>query len=358
MNKQTEFYSLKNILRRDAQYNIIYGERSNGKSYAVKEYFLKCYFEKNRRFIIIRRYDTDIRGGLAEQYFEDMPIETISNGKFNSIRVRSGIIYAVKFVDGELLEREKIGYFKALNMARKYTSTNYPDVDNVALEEFISADNVYLPNELFLFNHILSTIFRREDDNKRVFLIANALSRLSPYWREYGVDEIIKTQKQGSILIVERATLGGTQRVAVEYCKNIKQFSVMFSGSSAKMTNEGKWLERDFEKLPIDRSEWETIYTFYCCTEKMKYKCEYIINDENYCIYVTPQFDEIPNNSRVISDVPSVDPLSTVGFVPLNSRENAIFELIRQKRVFYSDNLTGTEFVQCCNILNKTRFLC
>ena len=38
-----KFYSLKNILSKDAQYNIIFGERSNGKTYSVLKYGLEKF---------------------------------------------------------------------------------------------------------------------------------------------------------------------------------------------------------------------------------------------------------------------------------------------------------------------------
>ena len=36
--KKSKFYSLDGILEKDADYNIIFGERSNGKTYAALEY--------------------------------------------------------------------------------------------------------------------------------------------------------------------------------------------------------------------------------------------------------------------------------------------------------------------------------
>ena len=38
-----KYYSLKNILKKNAQYNMIFGERSNGKTYSVLYYALENY---------------------------------------------------------------------------------------------------------------------------------------------------------------------------------------------------------------------------------------------------------------------------------------------------------------------------
>lgn len=35
--KKPKYYRLKNILQKNATYNVMFGERSNGKTYAVQE---------------------------------------------------------------------------------------------------------------------------------------------------------------------------------------------------------------------------------------------------------------------------------------------------------------------------------
>ena len=50
-----KFYSLKNILKKGAQYNMIFGERSNGKTYAALKYGLQQYCEHGKQIAILRR---------------------------------------------------------------------------------------------------------------------------------------------------------------------------------------------------------------------------------------------------------------------------------------------------------------
>ena len=61
---EIKFYSLDEILKKQAQYNIIIGERSNGKTYATLLYCLKQYINDGSQFAIIRRWKEDIRGGI------------------------------------------------------------------------------------------------------------------------------------------------------------------------------------------------------------------------------------------------------------------------------------------------------
>ena len=56
MAKTPKYYSIDNILKRDSEYNIILGQRSNGKSYAVKNHCIKKAWDDSKsRFIVLRR---------------------------------------------------------------------------------------------------------------------------------------------------------------------------------------------------------------------------------------------------------------------------------------------------------------
>ena len=71
MSKQ-KFYNLKKLLAVDAEYNILLGERSNGKSYAVKEHCVtQAYLNDDKKFILLRRWQLEIKGNLIESYFAD-----------------------------------------------------------------------------------------------------------------------------------------------------------------------------------------------------------------------------------------------------------------------------------------------
>ena len=48
MSKQ-KYYSLNNLLKTESQYKMLLGERSNGKSYAVKEYVLNEAYKNNNQ---------------------------------------------------------------------------------------------------------------------------------------------------------------------------------------------------------------------------------------------------------------------------------------------------------------------
>ena len=352
--KKREFYRLDEIIKLNADYNLIYGERSNGKSFAVKEECLKHFLETGGETAIVRRYDTEISKFKLERYIADtsLYLSEWSGGEYNEMYVYSGQIYVCfKDSDGKRTKSKRWAYSFAINLAQNYSSNEFPLVDRIILEEFISLDGAYLPNELFNFTHIVSTIARRRDI--RAYLLANSISRLSPYWREYGVESFVPNQEQGTIGLIERETENGIQRVAVEYCENTEGRSRMFAGSREDMINKGKWLTKEMPHLPFEYDKAEKLYAFVVEYNTAKFWVEYLINGSYYCLYVTPKTTEIKPETRVVSNRSSADPLYSCGFRALNQKERLIFDMIKNGKVFYCDNMTGTEFTECIKNLNK-----
>ena len=69
MAKQ-KYYSVRKTIEQipDAFYYVIFGERSNGKTYSVLDYALEDYFKNGNQLAIIRRYkeDLSIKGEKAQ----------------------------------------------------------------------------------------------------------------------------------------------------------------------------------------------------------------------------------------------------------------------------------------------------
>ena len=96
-----KFYSLKNILAKNAQYNVIFGERSNGKTYSILKYGLEQYFENGGQLAIVRRWQEDIRGKRASEIFsainENNEVEKLSKGKYKGVTFFSGRYYVCNY---------------------------------------------------------------------------------------------------------------------------------------------------------------------------------------------------------------------------------------------------------------------
>ena len=78
--------TLKSI---DADIILILGERSNGKSFSVKECILKDAYKNDIQFGYLRRYDEDTKDYLITEYFSDV------------IRNKNGHEYIKEWTNGE-----------------------------------------------------------------------------------------------------------------------------------------------------------------------------------------------------------------------------------------------------------------
>ena len=87
--QEQKFYSLENILKKDSVYNVIFGERSNGKTYAALKYGIEEYFKHGGQMAIVRRWKEDITGKRASDIFTSLnynnEISKASNGDRKSV---------------------------------------------------------------------------------------------------------------------------------------------------------------------------------------------------------------------------------------------------------------------------------
>ena len=87
-------YNIDKIDKKDAIFNIIYGEKSNGKSYQVKhKKAVEHYLDTGKRFILLRRWREDISSLWVEQYFSDVDVSKLTDNKYNCITCYRKALY-------------------------------------------------------------------------------------------------------------------------------------------------------------------------------------------------------------------------------------------------------------------------
>ena len=75
-----------------------------------------------------------------------------------------------------------------------------------------------LKDELSRFDNTLSTIIRGDNTNVVIWMLANTVSKYSPYFLRFGID--INKVEQGTIVNKEiRLETGDILKVALEYCE-------------------------------------------------------------------------------------------------------------------------------------------
>lgn len=347
MSKQ-KFYNLSNLLKTESQYKMLLGERSNGKSYAVKEYVLNEAYKNNNQFAYIRRWREDIKSASVESYFADMDIEKITNGEYNYITVYRGNIYFSNNIDGVITKGKIVGFTFCLTGETHYKSLAYPNVVNAVFEEFITKSG-YLPNEVKTLESLISTIFRRRNGN--IFLIGNTLSRLCPYFSEWQLTHVPK-QKQGTIDIYNHYTDQADENgkpiivsIAVEYCANNSNNTKLFFGNS-KMTVSGEWETEEHPHLENRYNSYKKHYELLYEYKTFSFVITLLSNEKKEpFLYVYPYTKE-RIIKRKITDKFSTEKMTTRYLCYITKYDKLVKDLIEEKKIVFSDNLTGTEFFQ------------
>lgn len=345
------YYSLNTLLDYDCEYNMILGARANGKSYAVKNFCIKDFWENGKKFIYLRRYTVEIKVSMVEAYFNDADIKKITKGKRDGIIIfRSGIYLASVNTETEKLERqEQIGVVMALSIQSHYKSMSMLEYKNIIFEEFIT-NSLYIDNETNELQQLVSTIARNE--KVKVFLIGNTISRLCPYFNEWQLYNI-PHQKKGTIDIYHMKTQNENENVnvAVEICGEPNVKSSMFFGSVSKSITGGTWETKEQAHLPYDYDECKCIYSLTIVQHNMMYVMEVLQNDSDYMIFVHPS-NKI-RTRRIIKESFDIEKMTTSKLIPICYGDKLILKLLLLNKICFSDNLTGTEFLN--NVLPGIR---
>lgn len=350
---KNQYYSLDNILKTGANYLVIYGMRSNGKSYACKKYVLEDAYKNQKYFVYLRRWSEDIKEKDVNNYFDDMPVEKITKGEYNKIAAFRGYFYFAN-EDPETFEvtrGQQIGRYCALNLVERYKSQVFKDTYNIIYEEFIT-NRIYLGGNAGSLNSeprmlmgFVSTVLRDRDG--KVFLIGNTVSRVNPYSEEWSLQNMVKGQKPGTIDLYHLRGENGVVDIAVENCEVVTTKSRMFFGLASKQITSGEWEVSEVPKLLKPYEYYQMLYELVIKCNDFKYIMQ-LMYDEitgGTFVYIYPNTKK-KKIKRMISNEFSVDPFITNGLMGKIKAELRIAECFRSGKVCFSDNLTGTDFKQ------------
>lgn len=144
-----------------------------------------------------------------------------------------------------------IGYAVSLSESSHTKSQAFVGVKYLVFDEFIQMSGEQaLRSELEKFENTLSSIIRDKTDCV-VIMLANTVSKFSPYFVHFGID--INKVKQGDIVVKEYPLDDdkGVLRVALEYCEynaDIGKKSSKYTQS--KMISKGQWEIPESSDIP------------------------------------------------------------------------------------------------------------
>ena len=356
MKEKRKYYDLGPLLATGCNYMILFGMRTNGKSYAVKKNIIEDALQ-GKNFVYLRRWSEDIKAASVAAYFDDMPFLELTGGKYTGIMPYQGYFYFynVGEDDKPLREGPAIGRYCALNLYERYKSQVFKDVENIVFEEFIT-DRFYLGTpekpENKIFMQMVSTIAR--DRDIKVFMIGNTISRVCPYFKEWGMGRDIMTMKPGTISIYHLRGENGVVDIALENCEVVATKSKMFFGTAAKQIVNGEWDVDEVPKLLKPYEYYDMLYELTVIADDFKYIMQLMIDNETGgpFVYIYPNTTG-RKTMRTLTPEFHTDPYITKGFRHDIKAECLMAECIRAGKLCYSDNLTGTDFRQ---VMNKYDF--
>lgn len=360
--KNNKFYSLENIKKTGATYNVIFGERSNGKTYSVLYEGLKEYVKNGGQLAIVRRWKEDITGRRASDIFTALnsnnEVEKLTNGKYHGITYFASKFYLCNYDENGKpvysLDTDCFAYTFALSETEHNKSISYPNITTILFDEFITK-HIYLNDEFVLFMNTISTIVRQRT-NVKIYMCGNTVNKFCPYFQEMGLTHILE-MKQGTIDVY---TYGdSTLKVAVEYCTNSQHrkennFYFAFNNPKLNMITGGAWELDIYPHLPVKYQPKNIQFIYFIEFNGFLCQCEVVeINGEMFTFIhqkTTPLKDE------------SNDLIYTLDFhyelnynrnicKPLNTLQKRLLWFFETNRVFYQNNEIG-------DIINNYLKLC
>ena len=346
---KSKFYSLKNILAKNAQYNIIFGERSNGKTYAVFKYALKRFIKTGEQLAIVRRWSDDFTGKRGQTMFDSLvsnnEVEKLTGGEWTGIYYWGSKWYLCRYEKEKRITMEKpLAYGFSISAQEHDKSTSYPDITTICFDEFLTR-TMYLPDEFVLFMNVISTIVRHRS-NVKIFMLGNTVNKYCPYFKEMGLTHV-KEMKPGDIDLYR---YGDTELlVAVEYTlsnKAGKESDLYFAFDNPKlsMITGGSWEIDIYPHCPVKYKPKDVLFTFFIEFAGDLLQCEVIqyndmgfifihkkttpLQDPEKDLIFSPDFSARPNYRRKIT-------------IPTDSITVRIAEYFKKDKIFYSDNEIG-----------------
>lgn len=347
----SQYYSIKNLLATKATYMMMFGERSNGKTYAVLEECIKDHFQTGAQVAILRRFAEDFRGKRGAQLFEGLcangVVDTWSNGEYNSVYYYSSRWYFQKVEDGVVVNRaaEPFAYAFALTNMEHEKGNAYPKIRNIFFDEFMSRAG-YLTDEFILFMNTISTIVRQRND-VRIFMAANSVNKSCPYANEMGLKKF-KNMKQGDLDVYTYGNSGLT--VAVEYTdtpSKSKPSDVYFAFGNPKLQmitgKNGGWEIDIYPHCPVKFERRDILYIYFVIWEDDILQCELVMKGSDMFTYVHRKTTPLKDDDNLVYTTEFSHKWNYRRRInkPTSEAERRIYSFYLNDKVFYQDNEVG-----------------
>lgn len=351
-NADDGYYHLDHILSFNAKYNVIFGERSSGKTTACLMRAVDKYVESGEQFAYIRRWDIDIRGKNPNNLFnflsESGYIKEKTKGEYNSVVFRSGCFYLSKFNSEDrtrITAPEPFGFAFALNNMEHDKSSSYPRVKMIVFDEFLTR-TTYLVDEFVLFSNVLSTIIRSRND-VTIFMLGNTINKYCPYFKEMGLKNV-KKMEQGTIDLYKYGNSELT--VAVEYTgegitsNQGSDVYFAFDNPKLQMITNGGWELDIYPHCPMKYAPKDIKFKYIIEFDDEMLMAEIIKKNKCIFTFIHRKTTDIKNEDKDIIYTQRYDPRKNWRRLinkPYDKIGDLIWRQFQTESVYYQDNEVG-----------------
>ena len=198
------YFSSDFILSKGALTNIIFSDRSDGKTFDCKSQALLDYEKDKSITIYMRRFKTEITQKMYETFFDEVldkePYERFRKWGFKGCR--TGIQVSTDY--GKTWDW--IIYFIPLSMGAKLKSQlNVMRIRKIRYDEVIPLDDKYLPKECIQLMEFYKSI-DRDRETTQLVLTGNRITLFNPFFDFWGIrlqitKEQIKMYKNDTVAV-------------------------------------------------------------------------------------------------------------------------------------------------------------
>ena len=193
----SQYYDSSEIDKLHAIYNLIIGQRSNGKTFCICRKIIDAYIDDNVQSSYIRRLKEEIVGMALTTLFDPHSdyIKQKTNNKFNGVHYYRRAFYLCRYEKKQTGETERVATDKkpfcrcyAINIAETTKGADPGPQRYVLFDEFITR-RYYINNEFVHFQNLLSSLIR-DRSGTTIYMLANTVNKFCPYFAEMGVSDI------------------------------------------------------------------------------------------------------------------------------------------------------------------------
>lgn len=341
------------------KYFLSFGERSAGKSYSTAKYVIENYINNGKQSALVRRWDDDWGQGVASTYFDSLiahkVISKLTNGKWDSVFYWAHRWYLSKFdEDKEKLIKDDTPFAIAFSLStwEKTKSSQYPLMNFLVLEEFISNRYIGSDNTEFqMFLNLVSTLARDRDDF-RCALLGNTIAKFgNPYFVCMQLEKRVLKMKPGDTVVFSNDF--NDLKIACEYTcppETGKKSDILFDfidSAAARQITSGSWqIEVHYPSLPLGTriKPMDIVYSYFLIYREHLLQADIVLQDNKYYTYFHRKTTEIKDlDNDLIFDLEShLEPNYRINILkPTDKIGQKVLDFFKRDAVYCQDVEVG-----------------